>query len=68
MQMMSKWRVAVSFPGDREVEFWIHDNHLANVLRKAADIQFTENGLVQPSNINISLVAEKNPQLGVSTT
>ncbi len=54
MQTVQKWKVVVIF--DRmqpEHVFWIYDNCASNVLRKIADMQFTENGLVQPTSINV---------------
>lgn len=50
MQVVPKWKVTVLFT-DRSVVLWIHDPFIGNVLRKLADLQFTENGLDQPIEI-----------------
>ncbi len=70
MQVVSKWKIIVNIPWtpgtspDREFCFWIYDNHAANVLRKIADLQFTETGLEQISAIQILLVGVPHSSSG----
>ena len=52
IQTIPLWKVTVTLPS-REVVLWIHDMHISNVLRQVAAIQFTENGLEQPTKIVI---------------
>ena len=52
LQVVPKWRVELTF-SDRKVELWIYDQSPSNVLRKLADLQFSANGLDQPSQIQI---------------
>ncbi len=54
---ITKWKVDVTFI-DRNVALWVHNNHLANVLRQLADLQFTERGLDQPTSITIQIVGK----------
>ncbi len=67
MQMVQRWRVTVTVAGQAS-EFWINDNFLSNVLRKVADIQFSENGLSEPTRLLIALVGSDHPQIGITTT
>lgn len=56
MQIIPRWKVQALFENDaRNVTLWIYDSIGANVLRKAAEMQFTENGLDQPKCIIVSL-------------
>lgn len=55
MQVIQKWRVEVTFSHQVFV-LWVSENHLANVLRKLADLEFSENSLEQPTQIQIALV------------
>lgn len=49
MQVMAKWKVTVEFTNhEKNVTFWVHDNFVANVLRKVADLDFSGDGLDQP--------------------
>lgn len=52
MQVVPKWKVTVTF-SDRNLVFWVSDSSISNVMRKIADMQFTENGLEQPVQITI---------------
>ncbi len=53
MQVVPKWKVVVTFQSREPITLWIHDTCIVNVLRKVADLQFTENGLEQPTRITI---------------
>jgi hypothetical protein len=53
MHLVPKWTVIVTFV-DREVTVWIHDDHIANVLRQVAGMQFTANSLESPVKITVS--------------
>lgn len=53
MQVVPKWKVVV-WQGEDEHVFWITDNCLSNVMRKVADMQFSKDGLTQPSCISIT--------------
>jgi hypothetical protein len=58
MQTVQKWKVLVHFSlNENDLVFWVNENHMSNVLRKIADMQFTENGLEQP--VQISIIAVK---------
>lgn len=52
MQIIKRWKVQIVF-ANRVVEFWVHDNFLSNVLRKITDMQFSDNGLEQPTKVVI---------------
>ena len=56
MQVLKKWKVSVFFKEGTSQVFWINDNFMSNVLRKVADMDFSENGLVQPLQIVITEV------------
>jgi hypothetical protein len=58
MQIVKRWRVEVTMRGGRKHVVWIDDNFAANVLRKLADIRFSENGVDEPVGIAIGEVAE----------
>jgi hypothetical protein len=53
MQVVAKWKVIVKFSGHDTV-IWISDNHIENVLRQLAAMQFTESGLERPTAIHIT--------------
>lgn len=53
LQVLPRWKVVVKMADGSERVFWVNDNFMANVLRKVADIQFTENGLSQPTAISV---------------
>lgn len=55
MQVIPKWRVVVWVNG-KEQKIWVNETHLSNVLRKIADMHFTETGLPQPSRITVDEV------------
>jgi hypothetical protein len=55
LQVVPKWKVTVKFP-DREVEVWMYEQHLSNVLRTVASMQFSENGLEHPIAMGFQLV------------
>jgi hypothetical protein len=58
LQVISKWRVVVSYGGDRApVVLYISDNFLSNALRTLASLEFSENRLEQPTSIQVSLEA-----------
>jgi hypothetical protein len=62
MQVQQKWKVTVLFEGAKERQvLWLHDTFAANVLRKLADISFSEGGLQQPIEITITPVRATNP-------
>ena len=56
LQLIPKWKVTVVLPEGSERVFWIHDHFIVNVLRKVADMQFTENGLSQPNSITVGAI------------
>jgi hypothetical protein len=66
MQTIRKWAVEVTF-ADRAFVFWVHDNFLANVLRTVAGLDFSANGLEQPSSIRVSEAVIANAAVGVFT-
>ena len=54
-QGIDKWKVRVILRDDvPDLVFWVYDNHLANVLRAVATMQFSENGLEQPQSICVA--------------
>lgn len=55
LQVVQRWKVEVMFESQPKIVLWINENHPANVLRKLADLQFNESGLVQPTSIQITL-------------
>lgn len=57
MQILSKWKVVVKFT-NREVVFWVSDNFASNVLRKVADLDFTD-APEMPVSITVT-TAERN--------
>ena len=59
MVVIPKWRVTVTFTGKPSQVFWISDPHIGNVLRQVAMMDFSENGLEQPSQIVIGEPAER---------
>ena len=67
LQVIPKWRVTVTL-GGHEQAFWISDNHISNVLRHVASMDFSENGLLQPKRIVIEPVAERQVQSGTFVT
>lgn len=66
MHVLPRWKVTVTF-ADRSVVFWIHDNFLSNVLRKVADLQFSETGLDSELGIGICQSPRTNEATVVST-
>lgn len=54
MQVVPRWKVVVQMPNAPSQTFWMNENFVQNVLRKVADMQFTENGLTQPTTITIT--------------
>lgn len=64
MQVVPKWQVTVTKSDGSLTLFWMHDNFLANVVRKVADMQF-ENGIAQPKRIVIE-PAPVIEQIGVT--
>lgn len=65
MQVLPKWKVTVTFATGREAVVWIHDNFMANVLRSVATLEFSDNGLEQPTYIGISRVTGAPPNVTV---
>lgn len=55
IRVIPKWRVTVKlYSHDKEdVVFWISDDHMANVLRTVASMDFTMNALEHPKSIVI---------------
>lgn len=58
MRIVPRWKVVLTFE-DRNVELWMDDNHLSNVLHKLADIHFSERPIEQPKTCLISLVSSE---------
>lgn len=56
LTIVPKWCVSVRKSNGVLVLVWVHALTMSEVLRKIADIQFDENGLQSPSEMNISLV------------
>lgn len=54
MQVVPKWEVKLCYEGDRVFKVWISDNFMSNVLRKVAEMDFTENALEQPYLVTVS--------------
>lgn len=52
MQVIKKWKVVVKFI-DREVTVYVSDNHIENVLRHVAIMDFTSQPLESPVSIHI---------------
>lgn len=52
VQTVPKWKVTVRFP-DRQMALWIYDISISNVLRKVSEMQFSDNGLEQPTEVVI---------------
>ena len=52
LQVIPKWKVTVTVAGVAQV-LWVYANSVSDVMRKLADIQFTENGLTQPTSVHI---------------
>lgn len=61
LQVIKKWRVVVDLMMDKPntIQFYIHDNHYHNVLRKLSDISFD----VEITRVKIEEVAQGG-QLG----
>lgn len=62
---IAKWKVCATF-NSREVVLYVNENHLSNVLRTIAGIQFSETGLEQPDGISVTRVypAKESPAHG----
>ena len=56
MQMVQRWKVIARFSGRPDIIIWIDNNFLSNVMRTVAEMQFSENGLEQPTAITIEAV------------
>ncbi len=67
IQVIPQWKIAFEF-SDRTVTFWLHNNHVGNVLRTVSDLQLSENGLETPLAIHISRVEKLNPSTTLSGT
>ena len=65
LSVVEKWRVVVNFSNRAPVELWISDNHVANVLRQIASMDFSDDWRVQPASITVSLVPREDNQAGV---
>jgi hypothetical protein len=55
-QTVQKWRVEIKVDGTIRSLFWLHDNHMSNVLSAVSKMSFTEHSLTQPTQVCISLV------------
>lgn len=55
---VTKWIVNVDLKDREPIKFWIHDNFAGNVLRKLADLQFTDGVRDEPARIIIERVIE----------
>lgn len=42
LQIIPRWRVVVKLSDKTEVKFWVSESLLGNVLRKVADLHFTD--------------------------
>lgn len=60
IQTVPKWKVTVSFSSRDDVVLWIYDSHLSNAMRTVAAMQFTEDGLEQPTSIHVGVVGVGN--------
>lgn len=45
LQIVNRWKVLARFENGREIEFWIDENHLSNVLNQISRLKFTANAL-----------------------
>lgn len=54
IQVLNKWKIVIHFEHKNDLMFYIHDNHIQNVLRKLADISY--DGINQEIGIDIELV------------
>ncbi len=55
MQTVPKWKVTVEFSNyEKNVTFWVYDNHSSNVLRHIASMDFSGDGLTQPTQIVVT--------------
>ena len=57
MQIVPKWKVTVKFQARADIVLWLYDYNIGNVLRIVAGMQFTENGLDQPTQITVGSAA-----------
>ena len=57
LQTVTKWKVVASFDGRDDVVIWLYDNFITNIVRTIAGMDFSENGLEQPTQITVSRVA-----------
>lgn len=69
MQVVPKWKVSVFFVGTAaDVAFWVFANSIGDVLRQVASMSFTENGLEQPTSIQITQSQPVSSQQGITTS
>jgi hypothetical protein len=67
MQLIPKWKVTVLLAGVSHV-FWVSDRCASNVLRKVADMDFSDSGLEQPALVKIEPAAALvNPSVSVTS-
>ncbi len=55
MQVIPQWKIVLDYPNRASVEFWMSETFVSAVLRIISELQFTENGLEQPTRITVSL-------------
>lgn len=55
LHIVQRWKVHLTWR-DRQLDIWVNEDHLSNVFRKLADLQFSETGLDQPIRIQIEFV------------
>lgn len=64
LMVLPRWKASVYFEDGESVTVWMDDNFLSSVLRKVADLQFSESGLRQPTWVRIDIVRASNSTTG----
>lgn len=59
MNVVLKWKVIVNLPARDPITFCVSDNHVSNVLRMVASMDFSAAGMSQPAQITI--IEERRP-------
>ncbi len=42
IRIIPRWRIGVTLHGGRQIEFWMSDDHVENVLKHVATMQFSK--------------------------
>lgn len=68
MQIIPKWKIAYDYADGRHHEVWVSDSFASNILRKAADLDFSETGLSQPVRVLVEQCGPAPTNVSVSVT